>query len=311
MIKAKRIFCCLIILMIIPLTAACSISELIETIEDEFFSEPGNSDTETKSVDKIVIEALENHDAEAIKDLFSVRAKNLCTDLDAGIEYMFSIYEGEYVECTHHNSGAQKHYGSDGNTTFVDPVCMFKTTENYYKLTWNQWTVNEKDPEEEGIFSMKLEIWPDAGLNQGGYTLNIAGIVYPDNIYATDMAWNLWKIVYQQDINENHKEVFRDLLSDNTLATGISEDTIESFFEETLPMLYRLGDGWIEYDMNGDIVVYLLANLDTPRYICFGMDKEQPDKISFVKVADVDSDKTIGAFNSAEEAPGIYLPDRT
>lgn len=306
MFRAKKMLCCFIICMLFPLLTACSLSEYIE---NQLTEKTNTSNSETISVDQIVIEALENHDADAIKDLFSVRAKNLCTDLDAGIEYMFSIYEGEYVECTHHNSGAQNHYGSDGNTSFVDPVCMFQTTEHYYKLTWNQWTVNEKDPEEEGIFSMKLEVWPDAGLNQGGYTLNIAGIVYPANSYASDMAWDLWKIVYQQDTTENYKDVFRDLLSDNTLATGITDATIDSFFEESLPMMYRLGDGWIEYDTNGTIAVYLLSNTDSRRCICFGMDQDQPDKISFVKVADVGSEKTIGDFHLAEEEPGIYLPD--
>ena len=46
-----------------------------------------------------VIKAFEN-DADAIKNLFSVRAKDLCPDLDEGIGYMLSIYEGEFVEVT-------------------------------------------------------------------------------------------------------------------------------------------------------------------------------------------------------------------
>lgn len=99
--------------------------------------------TENVSVSETVIKALENNDADAIKNLFSVRAKDLCPDLDEGIGYMLSIYEGEFVEVTQNNSSSNK-YSSGGERCIVSPVCVFKTTENYYKLTWNAWTINEK-----------------------------------------------------------------------------------------------------------------------------------------------------------------------
>ena len=33
----------------------------------------------------------------------------------------------------------------------------------------------KKDKEKEGVYSMKLQIWPDAGLNQGGEDLLLQG----------------------------------------------------------------------------------------------------------------------------------------
>lgn len=36
---------------------------------------------------------------------------------------------------------------------------------------------------------MKLQIWPDAGLNQGGEDLFVAGVVYPAN--SEEVIWRL------------------------------------------------------------------------------------------------------------------------
>jgi hypothetical protein len=48
---------------------------------------------------------------------------------------------------------------------------------------------------------------------------------------------------------------------------------------------------------------------DTPICFCFRLDKEQTDKISFLKFAEIDDEKTIGDYNLSEENAGIYLPD--
>ena len=101
----------------------------------------------------------------------------------------------------------------------------------------------KKDKEKEGVYSMKLQIWPDAGLNQGGEDLFVAGVVYPAN----------------------------------------SEE---------------------------NITVYITSmKNDTPICFCFRLDKEQTDKISFLKFAEIDDEKTIGDYNLSEENAGIYLPD--
>ena len=50
---------------------------------------------------------------------------------------------------------------------------------------------------------MKLQIWPDAGLDQGGEDLFVAGVVYPANSEESDMAFTLWKNIYQQ---KNHDD---------------------------------------------------------------------------------------------------------
>lgn len=220
---------------------------------------------------------------------------------------MLSIYEGEFVEVTQNNSSSNK-YSSGGERCIVSPVCVFKTTENYYKLTWNAWTINEKDKEKEGVYSMKLQIWPDAGLDQGGEDLFVAGVVYPANSEESDMAFTLWKNIYQQKNHDDRIERFRELLSDNMLASGVTDDEIDRFFDYCQPMR-ELYEGWTEID-DGNITVYITSmKNDTPICFCFRLDKEQTDKISFLKFAEIDDEKTIGDYNLSEENAGIYLPD--
>lgn len=304
MLKYKKLlFCTMSGILMLNLTSCSVVEELKSHYEGNLIIDQ----TENVSVSETVIEALENNDADVIKNLFSIRAKELCPDLDKGIEYMLSIYEGEFVEVTQTNLSSNK-YSGDGERCIVSPVCVFKTTENYYKLTWNAWTINENDKEKEGVYSMRLQIWPDAGLNQGGEDLFVAGVVYPANCKESDMAFNLWKNIYHQENHDDYRERFRELLSDDLLASGVTDDEIDRFFEECQPMKRQnINDGWIEYDKNKNIVVYLFSNTDTPRCICFGLDNEQMNKISFLKIIEVENEKNIGNYNLSEETPGIYL----
>lgn len=304
MLKFKKLLCCTMSVILMLSLTSCSV---VEELNSHYEGNLVIDQTENVSVSETVIEALENNDADAIKNLFSVRAKDLCPDLDEGIEYMLSIYEGEFIEVTQTNASSTK-YSSGGERCMVSSVCVFKTTENYYKLTWNAWTINEKDKEKEGVYSMKLQIWPDAGLNQGGEDLLVAGIVYPANSEESDMAFTLWKNIYQQKNHDDYIERFRELLSDNLLASGVTDDEIDRFFDYCQPMR-ELHEGWTEID-DGNITVYITSmKNDTPICFCFRLDKEQTDKISFLKFAEIDDEKTIGDYNLSEENTGIYLPD--
>ena len=140
MLKFKNLLCCTMSVILMLSLMSCSV---VEKLNSHYEGDLAIDQTENVSVSETVIKALENNDADAIKNLFSVRAKDLCPDLDEGIGYMLSIYEGEFVEVTQNNSSSNK-YSSGGERCIVSPVCVFKTTENYYKLTRNVWTINEK-----------------------------------------------------------------------------------------------------------------------------------------------------------------------
>ena len=92
------------------------------------------------------------------------------------------------------------------------------------------------------------------------------------------------------------------------LASGVTDDEIDRFFDYCQPMR-ELHEGWTEID-DGNITVYITSmKNDTPICFCFRLDKEQTDKISFLKFAEIGDEKTIGDYNLSEENVGIYLPD--
>ena len=112
MLKFKNLLCCTMSVILMLSLMSCSV---VEKLNSHYEGDLAIDQTENVSVSEIVIKALENNDADAIKNLFSVRAKDLCPDLDEGIGYMLSIYEGEFVEVTQNNSSSNK-YSSGGET---------------------------------------------------------------------------------------------------------------------------------------------------------------------------------------------------
>lgn len=126
---------------------------------------------------------------------------------------------------------------------------------------------------------MKLQIWPDAGLNQGGEDLFVAGVVYPANSEESDMAFTLWKNIYQQKNHDDRIERFRELLSDNMLASGVTDDEIDRFFDYCQPMR-ELYEGWTEID-DGNITVYITSMKMILRYV-FVLDLTRNKRIKYL-----------------------------
>ena len=85
MLKFKNLLCCTMSVILMLSLMSCSV---VEKLNSHYEGDLVIDQTENVSVSETVIKALENNDADAIKNLFSVRAKDLCPDLDEGIGYM-------------------------------------------------------------------------------------------------------------------------------------------------------------------------------------------------------------------------------
>lgn len=318
----------IIILMLLFSLTACSLKEnamnIVNEAKEELkedlqeLQESDNSNADKKiSVENIVIEALENKDAEAIKNLFSEKALSLTEDIDEGIDYMLSIYEGDFVEITQRNQSFTSHSGEKMSCE-VHPVCVFKTTKNYYKLTWDEWTVQEKEPERLGVYSMRLEVWPDAGLNQGGGCSNILGILYPKNEMIYDTKSVILKFLHTKDMDKDmyeyecqkYREDFYNILSDKLLSISDIDNKIDAFLESIpVDITGSIGDGWIEYDNEKTNVYVEIGSKAVNKYVLyFSFDSEQADKISTLKVTKIEEGKTISDYNLKADEAGIYLP---
>lgn len=95
MLKFKNLLCCTMSVILMLCLMSCSV---VEKLNSHYEGDLIIDQTENVSVSETVIKALENNDADAIKNLFSVRAKDLCPDLDEGIGYMLSIMKANLLK---------------------------------------------------------------------------------------------------------------------------------------------------------------------------------------------------------------------
>ena len=82
MLKFKNLLCCTMSVILMLSLMSCSV---VEKLNSHYEGDLVIDQTENVSVSETVIKVLENNDADAIKNLFSVCAKDLCPDLDASL----------------------------------------------------------------------------------------------------------------------------------------------------------------------------------------------------------------------------------
>ena len=113
--------------------------------------------TSTKNTSNVLIQALETNDAELFKSVFSEQTLKLQPDIDEGIKYIFNIFEGDNLEIVYENQTSESF--SDLQAKCVWSICVIKTTEKCYSLTWTEWVQQETDPSAQGVYSLIVEEW--------------------------------------------------------------------------------------------------------------------------------------------------------
>ena len=132
--------------------------------------------TSTKNTSNVLIQALETNDAELFKSVFSEQTLKLQPDIDEGIKYIFNIFEGDNLEIVYENQTSESF--SDLQAKCVWSICVIKTTEKCYSLTWTEWVQQETDPSAQGVYSLIFEECEEDQRGAGGGDL-LAGIYYP------------------------------------------------------------------------------------------------------------------------------------
>lgn len=104
-----------------------------------------------------IADAVRNHDAAALKKMFSPRAREKATDLDGGLTYFLSVFPSGPVT-----------WKSEGNGESGDNVFFKKATELFghykvsasgktYELYFAYFSVNDFHPDEVGIYALGVE----------------------------------------------------------------------------------------------------------------------------------------------------------
>ena len=309
--KAKRLIFALLAALLILLSAGCSTLDSLRSEWEKIISNSdvsstvSDSDLEKKpeTID-VLIEALDKGDREQFRSLFSKTTRSLADDMDKGLDYIFSIYEGEYVETVYRNYSADKHYG-EKNTTLINAIAVIGTTaDKYYRIRYSIWTVQEKDPDELGIYSLDISEC-DKDQRGGGGGSWIAGITYPEREVIEYVAGDIASTMITGD--EKH---LRGALSEELLATEDIDAKLTSFTENYSTINpSTVGDCWARVREDGTFG-YLVANTRPRTLIVFKMSEEQPDKMDGMKVTMVDVNDKLPERNIEPDGIGLFFKKR-
>ena len=167
----RNILCILLLFGIVVCMTGCNINNIFKTEEEK-------NDEKCQQI----IMAIENHDADALKGLFSKTALHETSDFSEGCDYLFSEYHGTVVSIKRTRYSSNTHYESGKHAREIDCEYEITTSEETYFLYFNDWESNTIDPEKEGLYSVKmvtLEIKDNTENFDPGSRNKRAGIYYP------------------------------------------------------------------------------------------------------------------------------------
>lgn len=148
-------------LLVVVLLASCS---LIPSARSEAPA-PLYVDSSQKARDRMeqIVEAVNDHDATALKAMFSSRALEQASDLDAGVDYLLSLFPDGGLTPNWFNGPAAERQYKDGQLTEVLLVEYNVSAGGHdYSLFFADFTVNQViDPENVGLYALGVAPWAD------------------------------------------------------------------------------------------------------------------------------------------------------
>ena len=163
----RRVSSGVVALFCVVLLSSCTIVPFWPPDAPSASASPGTLfvDSFHKADDRMeqIAAAVESHDAAALKAMFSTRALERATDIDAGLDHFLSYFPHDGVTwISWGNPGAERQY-KDGKLTEV-LLARFKLTADGidYSLFFADFTVNEViDPDNVGLYALGVTPWID------------------------------------------------------------------------------------------------------------------------------------------------------
>lgn len=108
--------------------------------------------------------AVESGDAAALKAMFSARAAERATDLDAGITYFLSLFSDAALTWRLVGVSAEGEVDHGSKTWMVKPTYRVSAGGNEYTVVFADLTVNDLiDPENVGLYALGAAAWTEPG----------------------------------------------------------------------------------------------------------------------------------------------------
>lgn len=145
--------------------------------------------------EKQIIEALNAKDSQLLKDVFSKDAIAHTNDLDIGVEYLLGLLDGGIVDVYDSNFSTTGYYDSGKKTSNISAWCYLTTATSTYKLSYVFYSINESNPEKEGVYRLNLYRTDDFETRY-----RIAGIDYPEREHVHEIADEILLSIQEKNI---------------------------------------------------------------------------------------------------------------
>jgi hypothetical protein len=121
--------------------------------------------TDQKANDRMqqIVDAVNSHDAAALKAMFSPRALEQATDIDEGLDYLFSLFANGGLTSNWQIKPAAERQYKNGKLTEVLLVEYNMSADGHvYSLFFADFTVNDViDPDNVGLYALGVTPWPE------------------------------------------------------------------------------------------------------------------------------------------------------
>ena len=159
---ARRLLGAVMVLMCVGLLSSCS---LLPSLHGGFF----DTDEQVAAAQmQHIADAVKNHDAAALKKLFSQRAREKATDLDAGLTYFLSAFPSGPVTWKTQGTGMTGYNDFPKRATELFGNYDVSANGKTYSLYFDYFSVNDFHPDDVGIYALGIVPVADDGYTASG-----------------------------------------------------------------------------------------------------------------------------------------------
>lgn len=117
-----------------------------------------NNSSEDKKADarmEQVIEVTKNQDKESLKNLFSTKALDEAVNIDAGIDYLMNLMEGEIISWERDTLSSHESIEYGKKSEFIRSWYTVTTNVGVYDFFFLDYTVDTINPDNAGLYALR------------------------------------------------------------------------------------------------------------------------------------------------------------
>jgi hypothetical protein len=205
-----------------------------------------------------VLAAIDSADKDGIKSLFSKKALAEAADIDAGIDYLFNLIQGDFVSWERTRLGSGDSVRDGKVSAHILSWYSLTTTEDTYLFFF--WNYNEDtiDPDNQGLYTLRA-IKAEDETEQFVYlmSMKIPGVYIPQVVLTKEEIADARFEAVLTTIKGADKDGIKALFSKNALANSTRLET---------------GIGDLFNLIRGDVISWERTRLESDEYVRYVME---------------------------------------